>query len=265
MCDHSASLRPNAKEMAMSDESGVADGGASIFPWVLLAEDDDTSRHFLAAALRELGCQVEVCADGATASALASRRRFDLLLLDCRMPGAGAMQILARLRGDPQAASRSSAAIATSAEVDPVLHAQLQRTGFASVLIKPLSLQTLETALETTLPSLAAGTSGWLDDRAALLSSGNAETVRALRSLFDDELRHLLQDLDDLMRMPEEFGERLHRLLASCGFCGASALARQARQLRDELHANGMLAATAAAGFRAALVATLTDLDARLT
>jgi HPt (histidine-containing phosphotransfer) domain-containing protein len=89
--------------------------------------------------------------------------------------------------------------------------------------------------------------------------------VRALRSLFDDELRHLLQDLDDLMRMPEEFGERLHRLLASCGFCGASALARQARQLRDELHANGMLASTAAAGFRAALVATLTDLDARLT
>ncbi|HET7359311.1 MAG TPA: response regulator [Rhodanobacteraceae bacterium] len=246
----------------MSDaRAAVADSLSP--PSVLLAEDDETSRHFLTEALRQLGCQVDACVDGAAAAAWARRRHFDVLLLDCHMPGGGAVQILAQLRAEPQAASRASAAIASSAELDPASHAQLLRSGFSGVLLKPASLKTLQVALETALAAAADGSSGWFDDRAALRSSGNAETVRALRMLFDDELRHLLQDLDDLVRTPDRFGERLHRLLASCGFCGATGLALHARQLLGELRGNGVLVAAAVAAFRDALVATLTDLDAR--
>jgi CheY-like chemotaxis protein len=249
--------------MAMSDETAAVANRASAPPRILLAEDDDTSRHFLAEALRELGCAVEACSNGAHATALATQCRFDVLLLDCRMPGAGAAQILAGLRADPQAASRTSAAIATSAELDEALHAELRRTGFTVVLEKPFPLRTLEAALDMTLPPAPAGAAGWLDDQAALLSSGNVETVYALRSLFDDELRHLLQDLDDLARAPGEFGERLHRLLASCGFCGATVLARHAERLNRELAANGAVAIAGLAAFRDAVIATLSDLGAR--
>jgi CheY-like chemotaxis protein len=235
-------------------------------PLVLLAEDDDTSRQFLIEALRQLGCRVEACADGSAALELAIDRRFDLLLMDCRMPGAGASQVLERLRSDAQAASRASTAIATSAEMDDGLREELRRSGFTTALAKPLSLRTLQSVLATALPDLPLGTAAdpTLDDEAALRSSGNAETMQALRSLFDDELRHLMQDLDALARRPDELGERLHRLLASCGFCGATALARQTESLKRRL-ADSDTDADALAAFRDVVTATLHGLSATTT
>lgn len=235
-------------------------------PLVLLAEDDDTSRHFLAEALRQLGCRVEACADGGAALRLAADRRFDLLLMDCRMPGAGAMQVLGQLRDNPQAASRTTVAIATSAELDDRLHEELRQSGFVAALAKPLSLQALESALAPVLPVPPVATGdATLDDVAALRSSGNTETMRALRSLFDDELRRLMQDLDALARQPTEFGERLHRLLASCGFCGATALARQTASLKRRLADGGVVDDDVLAAFRTAVAATLKGLSSTAT
>jgi CheY-like chemotaxis protein len=235
-------------------------------PLVLLAEDDDTSRQFLAEALRQLGCRVEACADGGAALERATGRRFDLLLMDCRMPGAGASQVLERLRGDARAASHASVAIATSAEMGDGLREALRRSGFAAALAKPLSLQTLQSALAAVLPGLAPTAAGdpTLDVEAALRSSGNAETMQALRSLFDDELRRLMQDLDALARRPDELDERLHRLLASCGFCGAAALARQTESLKRRLAGSGA-DDDALDAFRNAVAATLQGLSSTTT
>lgn len=229
-------------------------------PLVLLAEDDDTSRHFLAEALRQLGCRVEACADGATALELATGRRFDLLLVDCRMPGAGAVEMLERLRNQARAASRAAVAIATSAEMDERLHDELRRSGFAAALAKPVSLQALESALAPLLPLPSAIDDAMLDDEAALRSSGNAETMHALRALFADELRHLVHDLDALARQPAELGERLHRLLASCGFCGATVLARQATVLKRRL-SEGDIDDDALDAFRKIVAATVDNLS----
>lgn len=231
-------------------------------PLVLLAEDDDTSRQFLIEALRQLGCRVEACADGSAALERAIGRRYDLLLMDCRMPGAGASQVLEQLRSDARAASRASTAIATSAEMGEGLRKELRRSGFTTAVAKPLSLQTLQSVLATALPDLLPVAAGdpTLDDEAALRSSGNAETMQALRSLFDDELRHLMQDLDALARRPDELGERLHRLLASCGFCGATALARQTELLKRRL-GDGGVDDDALAAFRDVVTATLHGLS----
>lgn len=68
-----------------------------------------------------------------------------------------------------------------------------------------------------------------LDDEAALDSvSGDATALRDLRGLLARELEQLERDLTkgDLAANPAELGERLHRLRASCGFCGAIALSR---------------------------------------
>ena len=239
-----------------------SDSAGARAPLVLLAEDDDTSRQFLTDALRQMGCRVEACADGSAALERATGCRFDLLLMDCRMPGAGAREVLERLRGDARAASRASPAIATSAEMDDGLREGLRRSGFTTALAKPLSLQTLQSVLATALsgPTAATAAAPTLDDEAALRSSGNTETMQALRSLFDDELRHLMQDLDALARRPDELGERLHRLLASCGFCGATALARQTESLKRRLADSGT-DDDALAAFRDAVAATLHGLS----
>ncbi len=63
---------------------------------ILLAEDDDSLRRFLASALRRAGHQVEAVGDGDSALAMlddAVVPPFDLLLADIVMPGADGIEV----------------------------------------------------------------------------------------------------------------------------------------------------------------------------
>lgn len=226
-------------------------------PRVLVADDDPGSCRFLGDGLRSLGATVDICVNGEAALTRARTERFDLLLLDCRMPDSGAMHILTCLRRDAQAGSADSVAVATSAELTPDDRRRLLAASFSEVLLKPCTLDDLQRVL-----ALAHGpeADGVLDDGAALSSSGDAATMRALRLLLREELAQLQRELDGLARDPAAFGERLHRLRSSCGFCGAGALARQAVLMQQQLTRDG--ATPAAVGrFRSAIRATLRALD----
>ena len=66
---------------------------------ILLAEDDDSVRTFLARALRRAGHEVCDLPDGRTALAWISEHPVDLLLADVVMPGIDGIE-LARRAGD---------------------------------------------------------------------------------------------------------------------------------------------------------------------
>ena len=227
-------------------------------PRVLVADDDPGSCRFLGDGLQQLGAHVLACGDGAMALEYARREAFDLLLLDCHMPGAGAMQILARLRADSAAASAAAVAVATSAELAPRDRQQLLDVGFSEILLKPCTLADLRRMLH--LVQADRPQAPMLDDRVALTTTGDAATMRALRLLLREELALLLPELDRLIADRAGFGERLHRLRSSCGFCGATALAAHAAALQQQL-TRPMLVAAAVARFRATLVSTLQALD----
>ena len=53
---------------------------------ILLAEDDDTMRHYLARALERVGYAVDTVDRGTAALALLETQSFDLLLTDIVMP-----------------------------------------------------------------------------------------------------------------------------------------------------------------------------------
>ena len=205
-------------------------------PRILLAEDDPVSLEFLAAALRELGCEVEAVADGDEASIAVLEQRFDLLVLDHRMPGLDGDRVLEITRANPSGPNRGVPAIATTADPDPQLHRRLRKAGFHSVLLKPSNKSRLRDALhgldlagDTNEPTL-------LDDQAGLAASGSEEILTALRSLFATELDTLAREFDALLRDRAALGERLHRLRAACGFCGAVSLQTAAAELSDALH-----------------------------
>lgn len=67
---------------------------------ILLAEDDHSTRHFLAAALEKAGHAVTSCADGleAWAALEPDPGAFDLLLTDIVMPGMDGMELSNRAR-----------------------------------------------------------------------------------------------------------------------------------------------------------------------
>ena len=225
---------------------------------LLVADDDASTRQFFEGALGSLGYRVTVASCGSETLDLARAHRYDALLLDCRMPIAGAAELFAALRGDPTAASRDAVFLATSAEVPASLRASLLGAGFVAVIEKPCLLRSLEHALAATLglpPHVAV-----LDDAKGLAATGDEATLQALRDLFRDELIELRGALDALMHQPDELVDRLHRLRSACGFCGTARLGAQARALQGHVLETRAVVPAARQRFQDELIATLAAL-----
>ncbi|HEY0180958.1 MAG TPA: response regulator [Dokdonella sp.] len=203
-------------------------------PRLLVADDNPLSLRFLADAAAAAGVEVETAADGDEAVAHAQRTAFDLLLLDARMPGCGGAEALARIRA-AAGPSRTAVALATTADDAAATQAALVAAGFAEVVVKPIAADALQTALARHLAPGAA-----LDDAQALAAAGgDAGVVAALRGLFASELDALPDELAAFAARADAAAlrERLHRLDASAGFCGAPALLRANARLRAALAA----------------------------
>ncbi|MCW5981375.1 MAG: PAS domain S-box protein [Bryobacteraceae bacterium] len=65
---------------------------------VLLVEDNAVNQKLGLALLNKMGCQVELAADGFQASAIARDHAFDLILMDCQMPGMDGFETTAAIR-----------------------------------------------------------------------------------------------------------------------------------------------------------------------
>lgn len=84
---------------------------------ILLAEDDDSLRSFLMAALKRAGHDVKAYEDGDTALGALEGEVFDLLLTDIQMPGIDGIELARR-----------------GAELDPAMKIVFI-TGFAAVAL----------------------------------------------------------------------------------------------------------------------------------
>lgn len=211
-------------------------------PYLLVADDDAPTRCFLGDAFRQFGARVVFAATGNEALALARNETFDLLVLDCRMPGAGAVEILGELRNDPEANSSCRPAVASSAELDIQAQQSLLATGFHAVLLKPCTLADLRGILA--LAAVGLRNVPVLDDGQALHTSGAPSVVQALRGLLRQELLAVNQELDELALDPKGLEARLHKLRSSCGFCGATSLSEHIVSLQQHLkldHRGAML------------------------
>ncbi len=209
-------------------------------PRVLVADDDPVTLTFFRATLEQFGCRVVAASSGADALDAARGGTFDLLLLDRRMPDFGGCRLLAALRGEEIHAP----AVATSADIDAAAVRELKGGGFHIVVAKPLSRTALLEVLQPLLPNIGnlssthQQTQPILDDASALAASGdNRDIMHKLRSLLAAELETLPGELSRICNAGDwpELRERAHRLKASCGFCGARALAGAAAQLEITL------------------------------
>jgi len=214
-------------------------------PLILIADDDPVSRSFLRAAIERCGCAVLAVADARAALQALRSIAPDLLLIDRRMPGMDGVALLSAMR----AQGIDAPAIATSAELDTQLIAELRAAGFAVTLLKPASLAGIHDLLrdfladailptDATARAEACAPEQLLDDAAALTAiGGDRDALRALRAMFAWELDALGRELETAVGGPTaDMSERLHRLRASCGFCGATAVGAAAWRLENALH-----------------------------
>ena len=112
-------------------------------PRILLAEDDESLRNFLARALERAGYEVTACADGDEAVG-ALDKSFDLLLTDIVMPGVDGIEV-ARLAAQKQPKLRI---IFITGFAAVALSAPGRAPAGAKVLSKPIHLREIVAEVE---------------------------------------------------------------------------------------------------------------------
>jgi CheY-like chemotaxis protein len=142
---------PPAPEVPTSDPARMS---------VLLLDDNAADRGALAKILEELGCQTEIAADGRQALEMWATRFYDLILVDCQMPGMDAYEVTTEIRGlerlgarDPNRPSHTPIVALLDGGAG-VSRMKCIALGMDDCLTKPLSHQLLKSKLNKFAPVL---------------------------------------------------------------------------------------------------------------
>jgi len=97
-------------------QDGVGAAGDVPTARILVAEDDAVSQLVVATMLKKMGCVVDVVADGEAAGLAAAAVHYDLILMDCHMPGIDGFEATRRIRGDAAGRSVRTPIVALTAD-----------------------------------------------------------------------------------------------------------------------------------------------------
>lgn len=222
---------------------------------VLVVEDHPTNQALMRWRLQQLGLAHDVAVHGQAALDLLERRRFDLVITDCRMPVLDGYAMTRRLRERER--ETGAPPIPVIALTASALAEDLQRcreAGMDDLLAKPVALARLRQVLLRWLPGDAAGAPGdtaqapatpaaTAPTRAAIVQRFGSEHVA---SVMIDSMRSTTED--DLQRAhaaradgdSEAAVDVLHRMVGGLGTLGAVALVEQARALMQQIDASGV-------------------------
>lgn len=128
-------------EAAEAVDETVLDGAR-----VLLVEDSPTNRMIVETQLRNSGCDVTAANDGREAVAACARGTFDLILMDCRMPGMDGFEATAAIRGG-ESRNAGTPIIALTANNMPGDRDRCLTAGMDQFLAKPFTRDELVTAM----------------------------------------------------------------------------------------------------------------------
>ena len=114
---------------------------------ILVIDDQEGVRSFLGRLISRMGLEVFVAESGSQALELLDGARFDLYLLDVRMPGLNGLETLRGIRRvDP-----SAAVVMMTGYADEEILEGVRAEGVLDILPKPLDLRHLRGIIETAL------------------------------------------------------------------------------------------------------------------
>jgi PAS domain S-box-containing protein len=140
------------RALGVAPGATVSAGPARLAPLsgrVLLAEDNAVNREVALSVLRTLGCDVEVAVTGIEVLEQLSRRRFDLVLMDCQMPEMDGYVATAELR----TRGHRLPIVALTANALAGDREQALAAGMDDYIAKPFSRETLHGVLARWLAS----------------------------------------------------------------------------------------------------------------
>lgn len=112
----------------------------------LVCDDNQLNSRLVAVFLKKLGWQAHIVDSGAAALAALAERRFDLVLLDMRMPQMSGEEVCRRIRGELHLAALP--VVAYTAHSTPEEKERILAAGFSGLLVKPTSFADLRDACD---------------------------------------------------------------------------------------------------------------------
>ena len=154
----------------------------------LVVEDHPASRQIISLQLEALGLEVVVCDNAHTALNLIDQGSFDLLLTDQSIPGMQGSELAKQIRSQGH---RDLVIIGVTADIYALdSRHQFFAAGMNGVLIKPLSLMTLENELTRYFSTREVDTEEYSFD--------------AFASILRDKPDHVLMILDEIKKVHDE-------------------------------------------------------------
>ncbi len=205
---------------------------------VLLVEDVEVNRLVTAELLHSWGCQVSTASCGLDAVAACLATRFDLVLMDMRLPDIDGLSASRRIV--EQARGAAPLLVALTANAEELDERLCREAGLIGVLVKPLRreqlLQLLET-LESPVAVADVSVGEISQERIALLRGWLGATLfdRLLPTLCSSlhEVRGSLAALDGRADAQAQLEALCHRLRGSTLNFGLDQLAREAERTRQ--------------------------------
>lgn len=218
------------RETVLHALSGVAnecDVLLPVQPWrlhILLVDDAAINRDIFGMMLASLGQQFTLAASGEEALALGQQQRFDLVLMDIRMPEMDGMSCAQRWRRDALNHDANCMIMALSANTAPEEISRCKEAGIQHYLTKPVSLNQLANGI-----SIAAE---YQLERDIALQEQDPTVEHALLPLDDAAIRRkishslhlLLCELEHNLGSLPKTSTLLHTLKGCLGQAGLSPL-----------------------------------------
>ncbi len=225
---------------------------------VLVVEDNRTNQAIARGMLAVLGCEIDVAASGQEGLLAFKRGPWDLILMDCAMPGMDGYEVTAAIRGLEQSGQRRTPIVAMTANVQSADVENCLAAGMDDHLPKPLSLEQLSEKLRHWVPryappaaSVQTGEAEQSSDPLDRILLGKLHEV--LGSAIGEAIHPFLEDMPTYLEemeqaaaagSAEQLRRAAHAIKGAAGNLGAGSLAAVAREI-EELAGNGLIADTA--------------------
>jgi len=230
---------------------------------LLVVDDNETNRRVALAVLEHLGYTTSFACDGIEAVAAAQQGNFSLILMDCHMPVMDGFEATQSIRTWERQAGRTPVTIiAVSASAFQEDRDRCAAVGMNDFVAKPVTLNSLKTAIDRWLPKHMDAT----EPLPSVQVAAQAPTIKVLPDhLFDrdqyeemkmitgDQFKPLLEKFcaDALLQIEgmrdaaassnaEAMRKCAHKLKGSSGSLGAKMLAKICHRMEERARSGNL-------------------------
>lgn len=227
--------KEEARKPAFPAASAPAVVSEKIGHRILVAEDNAVNQKVALYQLRQLGCEADAVSSGNDVLELLKDVQYDVILMDCQMPGMDGFQTTREIRKMENPA-RAVKIIAMTAHVMAGAREECLEAGMDDYVSKPVRIDELRTALQRCISN--GDNTAPVDPAAMAQSHENEDILNELCAVFIESGKEQIAKAREALKQASPTGiERAaHALKGGCSYFGAHRLETLSGQLETLGH-----------------------------